>query len=114
MFFKSFIISEISKYLYNTGRRPKIYFSQEPGRNEIDCIIEKANELIAIEIKASATSSKDFFKVLTSWSKLTKSAPTNNFVVYTGLENEQWPGGTVISWQKLPDMLEKQFGKLLF
>lgn len=78
---------------------------------EIDCIIEKADKCIAIEIKASATSSKDFFKGLEIWNQIADSDSKNNFVVYTGKETEQWPAGTVINWQQLPDMLEKQFGK---
>ena len=111
--FESFIISEIIKFLYNTGRRPKIYFWQEAGRTEIDCIIEKADEFIAIEIKASATSSKDFFKGLEIWNQIAQCDSKNNFVVYTGKETERWPGGMFINWQQLPDMLEKQFGKLV-
>jgi len=111
--FESFIIAEISKHLYNTGRRPRIYFWQEAGRNEIDCIIEKAQELIAVEIKASKTISKNFFTVLHSWNELSQSTASNNFIVYAGLENEQWPGGMVVSWQKMSEMLDKQFEKLI-
>lgn len=110
--FESFIVTEIIKHLYNSGRRPHIYFWQEAGRNEIDCIIEKANELLAVEIKASQTMSKDFFKTLRLWNELTKLPTSNNFIVYAGLENEQWPGGMVISWQLLPDMLNTQFAKI--
>lgn len=110
--FESFIISEIVKHMYNVGRRPRVYFWQESGKNEVDCVIEKVDGLVPIEIKASQTISKDYFKSLCYLNELTKSKSSDNYVIYSGLENQTWPMGTVISWQKIPEMLNAQFSKL--
>lgn len=50
---ESLIISDIVKHYYNTGNRPhNVYFWRDQSGHEIDCIIQRNNKLIPIEIKA--------------------------------------------------------------
>ena len=67
-FFENFVIVEIIKSYYNSGElRPPIYFYRDKEKREIDLIIEQNGKLYPIEIKKSASPSKDMianFKVL--------------------------------------------------
>ena len=102
--FESLVISDIIKQQYNDTQRPHVYFWQEPSTNEINCIVEKADKKLAIEIKASKTMSKSFFKTLRSWSAFSSSPTTHNFLVYTGTQNEIWPDAQVVSWMHISDI----------
>ena len=102
--FESFIIADIIKELYNQAERPHVYFWQETGTNEIDCIIEKADKRYAVEIKSGQTISKNFFKTLRSWSTFAQTPTTHNFLVYTGTQTQPWPDGTVIGWLNISDL----------
>ena len=67
-FFENFVIVEIIKSYYNNGElRPPLYFYRDKEKNEIDIIIEQNGKLHPIEIKKSASPTKDMisnFKVL--------------------------------------------------
>ncbi len=67
-FFENFVIIEIVKSYYNNGElRPPLYFYRDKEKNEIDLIIEQNGQLHPIEIKKSATPTKEMisnFKVL--------------------------------------------------
>ncbi|MCL2630080.1 MAG: DUF4143 domain-containing protein [Firmicutes bacterium] len=57
--FETYVASEIFKSYYNSGNSsPKIYFYRDKDKREIDLIIEEANVLYPIEIKASADLNK--------------------------------------------------------
>ena len=59
-FFENFVIIEIIKSYYNNGElRPPLYFYRDKEKNEIDLIIEQNGQLHPIEIKKSATPTKE-------------------------------------------------------
>ncbi len=58
--FENLIIMELAKARYNQGRIPNLYFWRDQVGNEIDCIIEGATELSAIEIKGGKTINQSF------------------------------------------------------
>ena len=66
-FFETYVVSEIIKSFYNSGRKPPIYYYRDKDQKEIDLIIEQDDTLYPIEIKKSANPSRDAianFKVL--------------------------------------------------
>lgn len=102
--FESMIISECAKSFYNTGRRPRLYFWRDNHGNEVDCLIEKGSELIAVEIKAGKTIASDYFNGLEYWKDLTGAQ--EGYVVYGGHETIKVKKGTVLSWFSLPTILK--------
>lgn len=103
---ESLLISEIFKHYYNHGERPQnVFFWKNQAGNEIDCIIQKNNRLIPIEIKASNTIVSEFFKVLLYWQQLTND-PKPGYVIYGGLKNQEWTQGTVVSWKNIDDIFK--------
>ena len=106
--FESYIISDLMKQYYNNALRPHLYFWRDSHGNEIDCIVEKADHLIPIEIKASQTSNKMFFKNIIYWNKLTQNSTDHNYVIYAGNENQTWKHGKIISWKNCSFVLQEE------
>ncbi len=99
--FESLIISDLAKRYYNQGKDPGLYFWRDHTGHEIDCIIDKGQTLIPIEIKAAKTISPSFFDGLRFWNELAQADPENSMVIYAGDEDQKWSQGRVISWKSL-------------
>ena len=97
--FETFILSEMIKNKYNQGLEHSCYFWRDKTGHEIDCIIEKGNKLIPVEIKAGKTPSEGYFKDLTYWSKLSGVRPSNSFVIYGGATAQKRSAGRLLSWR---------------
>jgi uncharacterized protein len=68
--FENWIISEIRKNDANLAAHEGMYYFRDSAFNEIDLILEKEGEPIAIEIKSSVKVSDNMFKGLKYWQKL--------------------------------------------
>ncbi len=102
--FESYIVSELIKKRLNQGKRPNCYFWRDQKGNEVDCILEKGDQLIPIEIKSGQTVSKDFFKSLSYWCELSKTPPENAYLIYGGDENQVRREGNVLSWSSFNNL----------
>jgi hypothetical protein len=106
--FENLIISDFYKQYYNIGQIPPVYFWRDQnGILEVDCIIDQGLKLIPIEIKSAQTIVNDFFKNLKSWDEMTKSKPSNNYIIYAGDLNQSRTQGNVISWEKSGNLMSK-------
>ncbi|HVX01090.1 MAG TPA: ATP-binding protein, partial [Candidatus Babeliaceae bacterium] len=99
--FESLIISDLYKCFYNTARAPRLYFWRDNHGHEIDCIIEKGQHLMPIEIKASRTIHLDFFKGLQYWLNLAGTDKRDSFVIYGGDNYFTLSNGTIVSWKEI-------------
>lgn len=62
-FFENFVIIEILKSYYNHGElQPPIYFYRDKEKREIDLLIEQNGKIYPVEIKKSASPTKDMIK----------------------------------------------------
>ena len=50
-FLETYVVSEIIKSYYNSGKTPDLYYYRDIDRKEIDLLIEKGDKLYPIEIK---------------------------------------------------------------
>jgi predicted AAA+ superfamily ATPase len=65
--FETRVISELLKGRFNRGLRKNLYFWRDHVGHEVDCIIERWETLIPLEIKSGETVTRDFFKGLNYW-----------------------------------------------
>ncbi len=107
--FENFVFSEIYKFRFNKGLQPNTYFWRDNKGLEIDCIIEKSDGLIPIEIKSGMTPNLEFFKNLKKWSAISQTKKENNFVVYAGEVSQNLEPGKLISWKNLSDNIEQWY-----
>ena len=99
--FENLVIIELMKKYTNQGERPPFYFWRESNSTEVDLIIDKGLENIAIEIKSGKTIREDFFKGLLLWQKISDISPENCYVVYGGEMNQKRTNLNIVSWEKL-------------
>ncbi|WP_299671266.1 ATP-binding protein [uncultured Polaribacter sp.] len=99
--FENYIINELLKNKLNKGQMSNLYFWRDKHGKEIDCVVEKANSMIPIEIKSSVTYQKEHFKNMTYWNKLADNPKENGYLVYAGTNDDVLPYGNLISWKNL-------------
>ena len=101
--FENFIICEIVKHNLNHSLHRKLYFWRDKAGHEIDLIIEKANNIIPIEIKSSNTINENFFNGLRYFNKLANrdTNKLNSYIIYGGKEKQDRTEAKVINWEML-------------
>lgn len=105
--FENFIISDLIKANYNYSSFNNFYFWKDSNNNEIDLIIESANEIKAIEIKSSQTAKKDFLKNLKYFKDLPiKNKKVETFLLYGGDQEFTQNDIKIIGWKKLRNIKE--------
>lgn len=93
--FENYVILEKIKHAWNFKTREKFYFWRETTGKELDLIVERSNELLAIEIKSGMTINSDFFKGLHSFTKVKPQAKA--ILVYGGYESQNRSDVKVVS-----------------
>jgi len=104
--FESLIINEMLKERYNHGLPSNLFFWRDNLGTEIDALIEKGENLIAVEIKAGQTVTKDYFAALEKWSRYSGSPPESEYIVYGGRENYVRSAVNILSWKSLESLLK--------
>lgn len=105
--FENFVINEFFKNSYNKVELPDFYFWRDKTGREIDLIVDRAEKIIPIEIKAGKTFSMDFFKNLNQWNKFSGGNPENAYVIYGGDKRMLLSEGNVIGWKHINELLNK-------
>lgn len=104
--FEAMMISDLHKQYYNTDRTPHIYFWGDK-HHEVDCILEQADRLFPIEIKAGQTISGSYFSGITHWNTLAEADPSHSFVIYAGDTNSTRSAGNIIGWRQAGTLVNK-------
>ncbi len=99
--FENLIINEFIKKNFNDGIRQFPSFWKDNHDREMDCLLEKGEEIIPIEMKSGKTMDNSFFDNLKFWYKITKTQTDSGFVVYGGEKSYQTSMGTYVSWSDL-------------
>ncbi len=108
---ETLIVSDIYKQLCNRDfdANKSLYFWRDHSGHEIDAVIHKQPNPIAVEVKAGATISPDYFKGFEKWNNVTKAPASSNYVIYGGQNNQKWQSGTVLSWQSSGALINEIF-----
>lgn len=102
--FEAFVVSELAKRYYNRGLKPPLYFWRDKAGHEVDCIIDRGDRLVPIEIKSGRTINSDFFSNLRYWNKLADLDPAGSYLVYGGAENQKRSAGHVLGWSHIAEI----------
>lgn len=104
--FETLIMNEIHKYYWNRGASQGCFFWRDKTGREVDCILEKPDGLIPVEIKSGATIAEDYFENLHYWNKLNgKNIPS--YVVYGGKQHQKRNHFMIFPWNSIHKMLEE-------
>lgn len=82
--FENLVIVELLKHRYNSGKDPAMFYYRDSHHTEVDLVLKKGRELVAVEIKSSATFHTEFLKGLDYFRKLFGERVTGSYLVYAG------------------------------
>jgi len=81
--FENLVVIECLKTRANQGKTPNLYFFRDSNGNEVDILFESGRELVAIEVKSSATYRQELLKGLKRLRVLTPNI-RQSYLVYAG------------------------------
>jgi len=99
--FESYVIAEYMKNRRHQGLPSNAYFWRDNKGNEIDLLLEEANCVKAIEIKAGETISDDFFKGLKYFKELSAQSDDCFYLIYGGKKAQDRKHGKVLGWTEI-------------
>ena len=99
--FESFVVAELLKSFLNRGREADLYFWRDSTGHEIDVVIDRGLERIAMEIKSAQTVAEDFFSGIDFWRKLVGDPEAPAALIYGGDRSFRRSGVVVQSWSTL-------------
>lgn len=71
---KSWVVSEVRKSLAARGRRARLHHWRDTHGREVDLVVDRGADLLAVEVKAGATLHPSFFDNLDRFSALAREA----------------------------------------
>lgn len=101
--FENFVVSELIKSRYNTGKQHNLYFWRDNTGNEIDVLIEEGEDLFPVEIKSGKTVTADYFRGLEFWRKLT-GIPEGTIVYGGDIPQKRSSGINIRPWRSMQDL----------
>ena len=106
--FECLIISDFYKQFYNLGSRPPLYFWRDKnGHIEVDCIVERAQNLYSIEIKSTETIGSNLFGGLEKWRTITSAESSTSYLVYAGDLSQVRSNGNLVGWKQAGSLISK-------
>ncbi len=106
--FESWAVSEIVKARANLGLAPHLSFYRDRKGLEVDAILERGAELVAVEVKSGQTVAEDFFASLRGFTaalSARKRAPAvTSVVVYGGTQRQRRSDALVMPWSRLDEI----------
>jgi predicted AAA+ superfamily ATPase len=81
---ETFVYSELQKHISYSHTMPRLYHYRTNDKKEIDFILEKADKIVAIEVKSSQTVKMDDFKHIVDFQNKTKNKEIVGVVLYMG------------------------------
>lgn len=109
LLFENWAMTELLKAQTNRGTKPSLYFLRDKQGHEVDALIESSpGHLHAVEIKAGATISADWFDGLDYWrQQFTGSVELTPWLVYGGDSAQKRDKARVLPWTGLSPLLER-------
>lgn len=96
--FENMVVSEYVKQNYHQNLMQDFWFWRDSAGHEVDLIRQDDDLLNIIEIKSTATISKNLFKGLNYFQNLAQDDVKSKSLVYAGLDNQKRSNVNVVSW----------------
>jgi predicted AAA+ superfamily ATPase len=100
--FETWVAAELVKTHQHRGAVPALFFLRDRKREEVDLVLDRGLDRLAIETKSAQTVAEDFFAGLEA---LERIAPAGRrwlkMVVYGGQQRQERSRATVLPWAEL-------------
>lgn len=102
--FENWVVGEYMKSRYNRGLPRNAYFWRDHIGNEVDLVIEEADDTYPVEVKSGATVNSDFYSGIKYYTKLSEGNLNDGSLVYGGEMTFNSINGRTIGWRDLPKL----------
>ncbi len=105
--FESWVVAEVYKAFTNLGSPPRLHHWRNPRGEEVDLVVDRGSDLLAVEVKSGATVHSSFLDSLQRFSKLAREAvppPPDGVattLVYGGDRRQERSSGLVLPWREI-------------
>ena len=106
--FETWVVGELLKGRFNRGLKENIYFWRDNVGHEVDCVIDQGIRLIPLEIKSGATVTRDFFKGLSYWYKISGYPSREGYLIYGGDGDQKRKEGHVLGWRSFAEKIPSE------
>lgn len=104
--FENLVVADAFKWFWHRGRRAPLHFYRDSHGNEIDVLIERADGIFPVEIKAALTVNPDYFRGLRALASLYDHPPPNGgAIVYGGGETQIRSGAMIVPPARVHELL---------
>jgi hypothetical protein len=107
--FESWVVAEIRKAFANRGIRSRFHHWRDHRGREVDLVVDRGRDLLAVEVKSGATVHPSFFDSLERFSALVREAVppppegVRRVLVAGGGGRQQRSAGLVLPWREVQD-----------
>ncbi|NLN72749.1 MAG: ATP-binding protein [Bacteroidales bacterium] len=98
--FENAMVAEYYKQMYHNNDLKDVWFWRDSADNEVDLLVENANQYDVIEFKSTSTIMPDVFKGLNYFSRISNLKNLNPILVYSGTEKQRRTKATVLPWNE--------------
>ncbi|RMG66033.1 MAG: ATP-binding protein, partial [Bacteroidetes bacterium] len=98
--FENFVLANLLKYRLHRGQPSNLHFWLDKNSREIDCLIEKGENLRPVEVEGGQTAKQAYFKNIKAWHALS-GLQEKGYVIYGGDQSLEMPDGRLLSWRDM-------------
>ncbi len=106
--FENLVVVEVLKHRLHQGRRIQTHFFRSAKGDEVDLLVEHAQQVLPIEIKSSHTVPSSFFKGFDALSEILGDAMDKPLLVYAGDRDEERTAADITNVQALGARLSER------
>lgn len=103
------MVSELLKLCAHRGERPEAFFYRDQSGLEVDLLLRRADQWLAVEVKSGTTVAADAFAGLRRFGELTggmiDGLPLRAALVYGGEERQRRGEVELVPWWALAELL---------
>ncbi|MCB9728143.1 MAG: ATP-binding protein [Deltaproteobacteria bacterium] len=109
--FETWVVSELLKEHYHRGISPRASFYRDQRGLEVDLLVERTADVLAVEAKSGRTAAADFWRPLAElqllWQEPINPRPLRSAVVYGGDQPQHRSGGELVPWNRVHTLLDE-------
>lgn len=106
---ESWVVSEIAKTFANQGIRARLHHWRDHRGQEVDLVVDRGQDLLAVEVKSGTTIHPSFFDNLDKFTQLVREATpappdgVRRVLVHGGDQQQERSAGRVLPWSKIQE-----------
>jgi len=104
--FESFVVAELLKHRFNSGKTDNLFFYRDRAGNEVDILLNYGDKLFGVEVKSSETFHNDFLKGLTFIKSQMAEKIKGCGVIYGGDLNQRREDVQIVGFKNITQLLE--------